>query len=483
MVALPHGRGQAHQVEIGGRRDGVIEAYRLSVVQDAGAYPSMGSVLPFMTRTMTTGVYDIPRAEFGFRSVVTNTTPIEAYRGAGRPEATAAIERAIDLFSAQIGLDPAEVRRRNMVAPAQFPYTTPMGTVYDTGDYAGALDRALAAAGYDGLRAEQQARRRSGDTVQLGVGMSVYVEITAGPNAGEKEFAEVEVVPEGSAIVYTGSSAHGQGHATSFAMLVSDETGIALDDIRVVHGDTDLVAEGTGTYGSRSLQIGGVAVLQATQALVGTAKERAAQLFEVDADEVVLDSDTGRFYAGADRTDYRSWTDVAKAVDEPLSERTSYVTTSPTFPFGSHVAVVEVDTETGRVELRRLVACDDAGRIVNPVAAEGQRHGGIAQGVAQALLEEVRYDVDGNPTTSNLADYGMISAPELPMFELVSMETETPVNPLSVKGIGESGTIGATPAVQNAVIDALAHLGVRHIDMPLTPSRVWSALREASAVR
>ncbi len=291
------------------------------------------------------------------------------------------------------------------------------------------------------------------------------------------------MVPEGTAIVYTGSSAHGQGHDTSFAMLVSDETGIPLDDIRVIHGDTDLVPEGTGTFGSRSLQVGGMAVLQATRALVEKARGRAADLLETERDDVVLDAATGRFHAGGGSDDYRSWSDVAKAVDEPLAEKTTYETTGPTFPFGSHVAVVEVDTDTGRVELRRLIACDDAGRIVNPVTAEGQRHGGIAQGVAQALLEEIRYDEDGNPTTSNLADYGMISATELPMFELVPMETDTPVNDLSVKGIGESGTIGATPAVQNAVIDAVAHLGVRHIDMPLTPSRVWDALQHAREAR
>jgi len=491
MVAMPHGRGQSNLVEIGGRRDGTVEAYRLTVLQDAGAYPSMGAVLIFLTRAMAQGPYAIDRVECNVRSVVTNTTPVEAYRGAGRPEASAAIERAMDLFAAEIGMDPAEVRRRNLIPADAFPFTTRTDSTYDCGDYEGALDRALEAAGYAELRAEQSQRRAAGDLVQLGVGVSVYVEVTAGPMPGETEFAKVEVHPDGSAVIFTGSSSHGQGHRTSWAMIASDLTGIPMAEIEVVAGDTDLVAEGTGTFGSRSLQVGGAAVHNATEALVERARHIAAELLEAAAADVVLDTQLGRFHVAGTPSLARTWAEVAAAssLADPMAPSTTvglvqtatFTTTSPTYPFGAHVAVVEVDTETGRVRLRSIVTCDDAGRIVNPMIVEGQRHGGIAQGVAQALMEEVRYDDDGNPITSNFADYAVISAAELPSFDLVTMETPTTVNPLGAKGIGESGTIGSTPAVQSAVVDALSSFGVRHLDMPATPERVWRAIRDSSA--
>ena len=491
MVSMPHGRGQANVIEIGGRRDGTVEAYRLTVLQDAGAYPSMGAVLIFLTRAMAQGTYAIDRVECNVKAVVTNTTAIEAYRGAGRPEASAAIERAMDLFAAEIGMDPAEVRRINLIPADGFPYTTKTDAVYDCGDYEGALDRALDAAGYTELRAEQAQRRAANDPVQLGIGVSVYVEVTAGPAPGESEFAKVVVQPDGAAVVYTGSSAHGQGHRTSWAMIASDLTGIAVADIRVVAGDTDLVAEGTGTFGSRSLQVGGAAVHTATEALVERARLVAADLLEAAPGDVTLDTELGRFHVAGTPSVSRTWADVASAAATAdttgpdlavgLVETSTFTTTSPTYPFGAHVAVVEVDSETGRVRLRSIVTCDDAGRLVNPLIVEGQRHGGIAQGVAQALMEEVRYDEDGNPITSNFADYAIISAAELPSFELVTMETPTSVNPLGAKGIGESGTIGSTPAVQSAVVDALSPFGVRHLDMPATPERVWRAIHDATA--
>ncbi|HEY5154345.1 MAG TPA: molybdopterin cofactor-binding domain-containing protein, partial [Acidimicrobiales bacterium] len=471
----------------GGRRDGIVEAYRLTVLQDAGAYPAVGAVLIFFTRAMAQGTYVIDRVECNTKAVATNTTPIEAYRGAGRPEASAAIERAMDLFAAEIGMDPVEVRRKNLIQADQFPYSTRTDSVYDCGDYVGALDRALEAADYEGLRAEQAQRRQAGDPVQLGIGVASYVEITAGPAPGETEFAKVEVHTDGRATVFTGSSAHGQGHRTSWAMIASDLTGIPMAEIDVVAGDTDLVAEGTGTFGSRSLQVGGAAVHTATEALVEQARRVAADLLEADPDDVVLDLGSGRFHVAGTPALTRTWAEVASA-SEPtdpaavagLVETATFTTTTPTYPFGAHVAVVEVDTETGQVRLRQIVTCDDAGRIVNPLIVEGQRHGGIAQGVAQALIEEVRFDDAGNPITSNLADYAMISAAELPSFDLVTMETPTPVNPLGAKGVGESGTIGSTPAVQSAVVDALAHLGVRHLDMPATAERVWRAVVAAA---
>lgn len=481
MVSMSQGRAQVQDVVIGGTSDGTIEAYRLSVVQDTGAYPGLGAVLPFLTGVMASGTYAIPSVEARSRSVVTTTTPIVAYRGAGRPEASAAIERAVDLFAAEIGLDAADVRRRNLLAPFDEPHTTPTGATYDCGDYPEALERVLAAAGYDELRAEQRRRRDAGDRFALGIGLATYVEVTAGPQGGE-EYARVEVLDDGTAAVYTGSSPHGQGHATAFAMVASDRLGIPLDRISVVHGDTDRIPRGVGTFGSRSLQLGGSAVRDASTALVDRARRVAADLLEAAVEDVVLDRETGAFHVAGAPAVGRGWSEVAtaaRAAGEPLVVEDDFTAAQPTFPSGAHLAVVEVDTETGDARLVRFVAGDDAGRILNPLLAEGQRHGGIAQGVAQALYEQVVHDAAGNPLTATFVDYAFASAAELPSFELVDVETPTWVNALGAKGIGESGTIGATPAVQNAVCDALAHLGVRHVDMPCTPERIWRALRAA----
>ncbi|HET6954342.1 MAG TPA: xanthine dehydrogenase family protein molybdopterin-binding subunit [Acidimicrobiales bacterium] len=490
MTAMVHGRGQVQDVTIGGRRDGTIEAFHLAITQDAGAYPAIGAVLPALTRMMAAGTYAIPAVTSQARSVVTTTTPVASYRGAGRPEATAAIERAVDLFAAEAGLDPVDVRRRNLLPAFTEPHRTPAGATYDCGDYAAALERVLAAARYDDLRAEQARRRAAGDVVALGIGLSTYVEVTAGP-AGGGEYARVEVRPSGDGtgvevLVFTGSSPHGQGLGTAFAMLTADELALPMDRVRVVHGDTDQVPRGIGTFGSRSLQLGGAAVRGAAVEVLEQARRVAADLLEAAAEDVVLDPAGGGFHVVGTPAAARSWAEVAAAAGAAgggrsgLAAEHDFTAAQPTFPFGAHVAVVEVDTETGDVRLTRLVACDDAGRVLNPLLAEGQRHGGLAQGAAQALYEEVRYDADGNPLTTNFADYAIVSAAELPSFELVDSETPTWVNPLGAKGIGESGTIGATPAVQNAVCDALAHLGVRHVDMPCTPERVWRAIQDAA---
>ena len=483
MMALGHGRAQVQNVTIGGSRDGTVTHYRLHVVQDSGAFCDMGAILaPFMTRPMSSGVYAIPNIECRTTSVVTNTTPTVAYRGAGRPEATAAIERAMDLFAAEIGMDPADVRRKNLIAPFSEPHTTTIGQTYDVGDYEGSLDRVLEAAGYADLRAEQARRRESGDPVQLGIGVSIYVEITGGvPPMGEA--AKIEVDDDGGATIYTGTSPHGQGHDTAWSMIASAQTGIPIDRITLVWGDTDRVPAGGGTMGSRSLQQGGAAVDKAAAELVEKAKALAAKALEAAEADIVLDVEQAAFHVAGTPSVTTSWGELAVLAGqegEPLVIDTRFEAGSPTFPFGAHVAVVEVDTETGQVRLVRHVACDDAGRVINPLLLDGQRHGGVAQGAAQALLEEVRYDEAGNPITSNLADYAMISATELPSFELVPMETPTPVNPLGAKGIGESGTIGSTPAIQSAVVDAVSHLGVRHIDMPTTAERVWQAIQAAS---
>ncbi len=482
MVGMVHGRAQRQTYKIGGTRDGQVLAYQLDVVQDCGAFNRLGAFLAQLTVLMAAGVYDLAHAGASFRAVVTNTTPIAAYRGAGRPEAAAAIERAMDDFAAEIGMDPAEVRRINVVPPDKFPFTTATGATYDTGEYAAALERVLAAAGYPALRAEQARRRESGDTVQLGLGISVYVEITAGDMGGET--ARVVVDGTGAATVFTGSSAHGQGHHTAWAMLVQEELGIPMESITVVHGDTDAIPEAIGTFGSRSLQLGGTAVVQAAGVVKEQARRLAAEMIEAAEADLELDTVRGTWQVRGDPASALGWGQIAeRAGPDGLAADARFNASAPTFPFGAHLAVVEVDTETGKATLVRHVTVDDAGRILNPVLAEGQRHGGIAQGVAQALLEEVRYDADGNPLTSTLVDYAAITATELPSFELVASETPTPINPLGAKGIGEAGTIGSTPAVLNAVIDAVSHLGVRHIDMPATPEKVWAAINEARAVR
>ena len=480
MVALGHGRAQLQYVTIGGTKQGKVTHYQLHAIQDSGAWVDMGTILaPFMTRPMSSGVYAIPNIECRTTSVVTNTTPTVAYRGAGRPEATAAIERAMDLFAAEIGMDPAEVRRINLIPKFLEPHTTVVGQTYDVGDYEESLDRVLAAADYKGWRQKQAERRAKNDPKQIGIGVSVYVEITGGVGNGES--AKVEVLDDGRAVVYTGTSPHGQGHDTSWSMLTSEQTGIPIDRIELVWGDTDRVPIGTGTMGSRSLQQGGNAVFAVAGQLVDKAKSVAARLLEANEADIVLDKDRGAFHVAGTPAVSKTWADLAQAEKQSggLVHSDVIGVSGATFPFGAHVAVVEVDVETGKVRHLAHTACDDAGKVLNPMLLEGQIHGGVAQGAAQALLEEVCYDADGNPITSNLADYAFISAAELPSVTVVHMETPTPINLIGAKGIGESGTIGSTPALQSAVVDAVSHLGVRHIDMPTTAERVWSAIQEA----
>jgi len=478
ILAMPNGRGQTQRAKLGGTRDGRITAYQLDVLQDAGAFPLIGAFLPMMTQRMTTGVYAIDNVGFTGVSVVTNAVSTTAYRGAGRPEAAVAIERMVDRFATEIGIDPAEVRRRNYVPRFTEPYTTGIGNVYDVGDYPESLARAVDAAGYDELRAEQARRRAAGDRFALGVGLATYVEITAGVQS--PEFASVEVRPDGGLRVLTGSTPYGQGHDTTWSMIVADATGVPMERIEVVHGDTDVIPSGGLTVGSRSVQLAGAAVAAATGDLVAAARERAAARFEAHVADVVLDATSGRFHVAGTPARSIGWADLVDSDDRagPLTAEHVFEPEMPTYPFGTHVAVVEVDTETGYVRLRRHVAVDDAGTLINPLLAEGQVHGGIAQGVAQALLEAVHYDDDGQPKTTNFADYPVISAAELPSFELAPMETPTFANELGAKGVGESGTIGSIPAVYNAVIDALSHLGVRHLETPLTPERIWRAISD-----
>ena len=485
MVGLGHGRGQIQYCKIGGSKDGKISAYHLHVVQEAGAYPAGGAGLPANARAMLTGCYDIESVGFSAVSVVTNTTPTGAYRGAGRPEAAAAIERAVDAFAAEIDMDPAEVRRKNFLQPQDFPLVTKTGSAYDSGEYEASLDAALTASSYENLRSEQKQRRASNADRLLGIGLASYVERTAG--AGRAEYGAVELLTGGKVVVRTGSSPYGQGHHTAWAMLVADATGIDMANIEVVHGDTDEVPQGEITGGSRSVQLAGAAVWESAAQLVEQAKKLAAEILEASESDLSLNTESGFFEVAGTPSIGVSWEQVAEFAEQQvtgprlLHAEEIFESEGPTFPFGTHVAVVEIDIATGAVELGRLVACDDAGIILNPLLADGQVHGGLAQGAGQALIEEFKYDEYGNPLTSNLSDYAAISATELPMFERVVLETPTHINPLGAKGIGESGTVGATPAIQNAVIDALNHLGVRHLDMPLTPEKVWRAIKDSKA--
>jgi carbon-monoxide dehydrogenase large subunit len=514
LVAMPHGRGQVQWIEMGFDADGRITGMHCRVLSDAGAYAGFGGALAIgPTRMMAQGVYRIPSIRYDVAVAVTNTTPMGAFRGAGRPEAAEFLERMMDLAAAELQIDPVDLRRRNLLPAFTEPVQTVMGTTYDTGDYQKALDEAVRLAGYEDLREEQARRRAAGDRWQVGIGVSVYVEVTAG--GGSKEFGSVEIHRDGTATIRVGTSAHGQGHATAFAMIVSDRLGIPVEDIHFVQSDTAAVPRGGGTGGSRSLQIGGSAVLSATEEVLAWAKEIAAAHLEASVDDMVV-TDDGRVGVAGVPARALTWAELAGlAADGPgadgpgagglssgrltgggrpdpgataggdgasgdglglLAAAVDFSQEGATFPFGAHVSVVEVDMETGEVRPRRHVAVDDCGRILNPLLVQGQQHGGIAQGMAQALWEQVVFDPDGNPLTANLADYAMPSAAEFPPFETANTETPTPRNPLGAKGIGESGTIGSTPSVHNAVVDALAHLGVRHIDMPCTPERVWRAI-------
>ncbi|NNE94561.1 MAG: xanthine dehydrogenase family protein molybdopterin-binding subunit [Acidimicrobiales bacterium] len=487
MVAMAQGRDMVLTARLGVRSDGTITGLDFGAIAATGAYPAVGGFLTYFTQMMCQGVYNIPALRFRATSVATNNTQIAAYRGAGRPEATQLLERVIDLAAAELGIDPVEMRRKNFLTPDVFPYATHGGTNYDNGDYAHALQKALDEFGYEERRAEQAARRASGDPKQLGIGICSYVEITA-PTGLHVEYGRVEVNEDGTATAKVGTSSHGQGHDTAFSMLVSEVLGIPMDKVILHQSDTDLVPKGAGTMGSRSLQAGGSAVYVASQEVFDKAKKLAAHMLEA-AEADIVKGEGGLQVAGVPASAV-SWGDLAAAAKDPaklpegmepgLSFEHDFDGQDATFPFGTHISLVEVDVETGATTMLRHVAVDDCGRILNPLLVTGQQHGGIAQGIAQALFEEVAYDEDGNPITSNLMDYAIPSAAELISFDTFNTETPTFRNPLGAKGIGESGTIGSTSAIHNAVIDAVSHLGVKHIDMPLSARRVWQAVQAAA---
>lgn len=492
------GRGQIQEIELAADAEGHVRAVRVRLVADMGAYLQLVTPgVPLLGAFLYHGVYDVPAYSFTCTGVFTNKTPTDAYRGAGRPEATYAIERAMDSLARRIGVDPAELRRRNFIAKDKFPYSSVAGLMFDSGDYDAALEAALDLVDYESLRAEQERRRSSGSTPLLGIGLSSYVEmcglapsrVLASLNyaAGGWEAATIRMLPTGKVQVVTGSSPHGQGHETCWSMIVADKLGVAPEDVDVLHSDTAVSPFGLDTYGSRSLSVGGTAVAMAADRLVAKARLLASHQLEVAPEDLELSAGTFTVRGSPSRSvglgalAFAAFTahDLPEGMEPNLEASATYDPDNFTFPFGTHVAVVEVDPDTGRVELVRYVAVDDCGNQVNPLIVDGQVHGGIAQGVAQAMWEEAAYDESGNVLTATLADYLVPAASELPSFTLAHTVTPSPTNPLGVKGIGEAGTIASTPAVVNAVVDALAHLGVSSMEMPVTPERVWRAVDAA----
>jgi carbon-monoxide dehydrogenase large subunit len=486
FLAMVHGRGQVDHVEAAVTRDGEIVGLKVRAIADLGGkYQFTTPGIATLTPIVLPGPYKTENIEFTLDGVFTNKTPVGAYRGAGRPEATYLVERIVDIVARTLNLDPADVRRKNFIPTDAFPYKTPMGTSYDTGDYAPALDRLLAMAGYEGLRSQQAAARNDPSTPLIGIGLSGYLEICA---FGPWESATVRVEPTGKVTVLAGTSPHGQGHVTPFKQIVADQLGVPLADITVRFNDTSIVPTGVGTFGSRSAALGGSAVLGASERVRDKVLRIAAEELESAVDDIEIEPGRIAVKGVPDRSTTlakianRAYSGKVPDGDEPgLEAARFFKPDGETFPFGMHLAVVEVDRETGKVRLVRYLAVDDCGRVLNPLIVDGQRHGGIAQGVGQALLEEVQYDDAGQMTTSTLGDYALPRAADFPLFELDRTVTPTPRNPLGAKGIGEAGTIGSTPAIVNAVVDALAPFGVTHLDMPTTPERVWRAIHKNGA--
>jgi carbon-monoxide dehydrogenase large subunit len=492
-----HGRDHITDAEMAFDANGRIVGLRVNTIANLGAHLTLfaPAIPTYLYGTLLSGQYRIPAIHAQVTGVFTHTTPVDAYRGAGRPEACYLIERLVDLGARQLGVDPAELRRRNFIPADQFPYLTPVALQYDSGNYEPALDRALAMVDYENFRVEQERLRKQGRYV--GVGLSCYIEACGlapsqvvgqlGSQAGLYESATVRVHPTGKVSVYTGSQQQGQGHETTFAQIVADRLGIEMDDVEVVHGDTGRVQFGMGTYGSRSGAVGGTAIVLSLDKIVEKSKRIAAHMLEAAPEDVELTS--GRFHVRGSPDRSKGLADISLAAYlahsmpaglEPGLEATSFFDPPNfTYPFGTHIAMVEVDADTGQVSLLRYIAVDDVGNVINPMVVDGQLHGGIAQGVAQALWESAQYDDSAQLLTGSLMNYGLPKAHQLPFFELDRTVTPSPVNPLGVKGVGEAGTIASPPAVVNAVMDALSPFGIPHLDMPLTAPKVWHAIQSA----
>ncbi len=497
-LATIHGRGQVQDIEVAADSEGRIQGMRVKLLADMGAYLQVNTPgIPLLGAFMYPGVYNFPAYSFECTGVFTNKTPTDAYRGAGRPEAAFAIERIMDALARETGLDPAEVRRRNFYEPFDEPTTTPAGIQYDSGNYQMTLDRVLELADYEGLRAEQQRRRESGDPVQLGIGFSTYTEICGlapsqvlaalGAGGAGWEMAKVQMLASGKVEVITGTTPHGQGHVTSWSQIAADALGVDVDDVEVLHGDTAIAPYGRDTYGSRSLPVGGVAVHLAAQKVVDKAKKIAAHMLEAAEGDIEFEGGTFSVVGSPDQNVTMQRVagaayladNLPEGMEPVLSEEYFFDPPNFTFPFGAHICVTEVDTETGFVKIRDYFGVDDCGPVINPTIVDGQLHGGIAQGVAQALYEEAVYDEDGNLTTGSMVDYLIPGAPELPNYTLERTVTPSPSNALGVKGVGEAGTIGAPPAVINSIVDALSPYGITHIDMPASPWKVWQAIQDS----
>jgi carbon-monoxide dehydrogenase large subunit len=495
LMSAHHGRDQIQYVDIAADREGNVKGLRVRLLADMGAYLRLVSPgVPVLGAFMFNGIYKFPAYRFECDGVFTNKTPTDAYRGAGRPEATFAIERIMDELATELGMDPLELRRKNWIRAEEFPFTTVAGMEYDSGDYDGATQKALELIGYDELRAEQRRRRESGDPVQIGIGFSTFTEMcglapsrvlgSLSYGAGGWESAAIRMLPTGKVEVVTGSTPHGQGHETAWSQLVADQLGVPFEDVEVLHGDTSVAPKGMDTYGSRSLVVGGTAVVKAAEKVVAKARRIAAHLLEASEDD--LEFAEGKFSVRGTPGTGLSIQEIALAtfaahnypedIEPTIDAEATYDPVNFSFPHGTHICATEVDTETGMVKIRKYACVDDVGTVVNPLIVEGQIHGGLAQGIAQALYEEAVYDGDGNLTTGTFVDYLVPSAADLPHFDTDNTVHSAPGNPIGAKGVGEAGTIASTPAVVNSVLDAVRHLGVSDIRMPLTPERVWRAV-------
>src|ERR671930_1893208 len=492
-----HGRDHQTEAEMALDAGGRILGLRVRTVANLGAYLSTfaPSIPTYLYGTLMAGAYQTPAIYVEVTGAFTNTTPVDAYRGAGRPEATYVVERMVDLAARELSMDPVELRRKNFIPKEKFPYQTPVALTYDSGDYEAALQKALQMLDYPAMRREQERLRQQGR--YIGIGFSTYLEAcglapsavagSLGAQAGLYESATVRVTPTGKVTVLTGSHSHGQGHETTFAQVVGDELGIPIEDVEVIHGDTGQVPFGMGTYGSRSGPVGASAVYQSVQKVKEKATKIAAHLLEASENDIVFEN--GKFSVKGSPDRSKGWGDVAlmaylahnipKGLEPGLEALSFYDPSNFVFPFGTHIAVVEVERDTGEVKVLRYVAVDDLGKVINPMIVDGMVHGGIAQGVAQALWEHAEYDEEGQLLTGSLMNYAIPHAADLPSLEVARTETPSPVNPLGVKGAGETGTIASTAAVANAVMDALAPFGIKHLEMPFTPGRVWEAMQAA----
>ena len=493
FVATTHGRDIIGYVDVAARRDGKVLGLKLRLIADVGAYNMLlTAAIPTLTMLMANGTYDIPAIRTTLTEVFTNKTPTDAYRGAGRPEATYFVERAMDMLARELKMDPAELRRRNFIGADKFPFQTQMGAVYDSGDYLKALDRALEVSNWSGLIAERDAARKDGRLV--GLGLAMYVEVCGiGPSSslptGGWEHSQVTIERDGRISATTGASPHGQGNETTFAQMLGDQFGVPIEHITIHHGDTGIVKQGIGTFGSRSQAVGGTALHLAGGKVKAKMAKFAAALLEAHEEDIVFEN--GRIGVKGAPASARSFAEVAAyayvpvplppGLDPGLSEEAFFEPANNTYPFGCHITMLEIDRETGEPRLLKLFAVDDAGHLINPLIVEGQIHGGLAQGIGQAMIEEAVYNDDGQLMTGSFMDYALPRATDFPRFELHATVTPTPVNPLGAKGVGEAGTLGSTPSIVNAAVDALAGFGVTHIDMMLRPEKLWRIIHGGQA--